>query len=131
MEFITDLDDPSAKRQLLELIRQLRGRHRIAIVKHRARRSDAQNRAWWGRIVEPFHDYLVGQGMEITKEDTHGLLKDKFLRISVCNPDGEPVGERTRSTTELTTEEFGDLIERSMAWLADMFHIQTSIGVDV
>jgi hypothetical protein len=128
---IIDLDDAGQKAMLLGSIRNLSGRHRVSVVKYRARRSDAQNRLYWGQVVSTFADFLRGQGEQYTDEQAHEILRAKFLRVSCINKDtGEVFGERTRSTTELTTAEFSKYIEDCVAWLADMFHVQVSLPGD-
>lgn len=123
-EVIVNLSAPQEKRMLLEKIRGLEGPHRIEIVKHRKRRSDRQNRYYWPCFVQPFADFLRGQGETITDDEAHLLMRAKFLRQTVVNREtGEAIGQRIRSTTELTTEEFNNYLELCAQWLAENFDI--------
>ncbi len=106
-------------------IGRLRGLYELKIEPRRDIRTTAQNRLWWSQVVEPFYEFLKDQDYEIVDpEQAHSLLKEKFLRVPVVNKEnGEEIGWRTRSTTELTVEEFSDLVERSTVWLAEMFGV--------
>jgi hypothetical protein len=128
MQVVIDMTRPAEKQMILEFVRKLDGMHRVEIVKYRPRRTDSQNRYYWPCVVQPFADFLRAQGQTITDEQAHDLMKAKFLTISVINPgSGEVIGERVRSTTELKVEEFGEYLEKVMAWLADMFGIECPI----
>lgn len=125
MELVTDLSSPKEKQVVLEFVRGLQGMHRVVIVKYRKRRTDVQNRFYWPAVVQPFGDYLRGQGCELTDEDCHEMLKLKFLRLTVVDPGtGEIIGERTRSTTELNIEEFSEYLEKCIAYLSETFGIE-------
>jgi hypothetical protein len=55
------------------------------------------------------------------------FLKAKFLTRPVVRPDtGELIGRIVRSTTDLSTEEMTDYIERCRAWLLDFFGVMTN-----
>lgn len=98
---------------------------RATFVKYRKRRTDAQNRLYWVAVVPELGRFLRNQGETYTDEDAHELLKAKFLRETVVNKEtGEPIGVVIKSTTKLDTEQFSEYIEKCVAWLADMFHIQ-------
>jgi hypothetical protein len=120
-----DFDDTSRKRNFMNWIGRLKGLYELRIEPRRDIRTTAQNRLWWSQVVEPFYEFLKDQDYEIVDpEQAHSLLKEKFLRVPVVNKGtGEEIGWRTRSTTELTVEEFSDLVERSTVWLAEMFGV--------
>jgi hypothetical protein len=123
-ELIVNLSDAREKRNLLDAIRRLEGMQRVTICSHRKRRSDRQNRYYWPCFVQPFAEYLNAQGEAVTDDEAHTLLKQKFLRRSVADPEtGEFVGDVLRSTTDLNTAEFNEYLENCAAWLADFFGI--------
>lgn len=125
---ILDMSSPAEKRTILELIRQLQGLHRFDVVKYRERRTDRQNRFYWPAVVQPFGDFLREQGEQYTDEMAHDLLKFKFLRQTVADvATGEVIGERVRSTTELSVDEFGQYLEQCIAYLADTFGIMVAV----
>jgi hypothetical protein len=81
-----------------------------------------------GASCTPFADFLAAQDYEMnTPEEAHEILKAKLLTRPVVRPDtGEIIGRIVRSTTELSTEEMTDYIERCRAWLLDFFGIMTN-----
>lgn len=124
-QFVCNFDNVTDKRLVLRRIGTLSGLWRIELVRYRARRTDAQNRYYFGVLVTAFADYLSEQDYEITtREHAHELIKGKFLIVDVVHPTtGESIGRRVRSTTELSVEEFSEYIDRCRAWLLDFFGI--------
>lgn len=122
---LCNLDNATEKRALLVRIGALRGPWRVELTHYRARRSDRQNRWYWPCVVTAFAQYLTEQDFEITtKEQAHEVLKAKFVTVDVINKStGEILGQRVRSTTELSTAEFSDYCERCRAWLLEFFGI--------
>jgi hypothetical protein len=75
-------------------------------------RSDEQNRYWWGVVV-----HLIAERTGFPKDDVHELLMAKFT-----SQEAVVEGAKTRirkSSTELNTQEFTDLIEQTIAWAAE------------
>jgi hypothetical protein len=94
----------------------------ISLRKHVNRRSDRQNRAYWGIIVPRVLEMFTDAGNDTTKEEIHEYLKEHvggpmFARVLI-DPDGErrPV---VRSSTTLTTVEWEDFMEKIRAWAAE------------
>lgn len=120
-ETIIDFSSTPDKARLWALLRSLEGKHRISICRYRGRRSDRQNRYYWPCFVVPLARKLREQQV-ITDSTVHELLKSKFLKQSVVCPTGEVI-DVTRSTTDLTTEEFNIYLDHCAEWLADFFDI--------
>lgn len=120
-----DFNDVARKRRFMSWVGTLQGEYEVNIIPRRTRRTLAQNRLWHSQVVEPFYEFLREQDYEICDpEQAHSILKEKFLRVEVVNKvTGEVLGWRTKSTTELSVDEFSRLIEVSTVWLADMFGI--------
>ena len=54
------------------------------------------------------------------KNDVHELLKQMFLKRRIVNEQtGEVIGELSRSTTELTIDEFSEYLNRIGQWCAE------------
>lgn len=106
---------------------RLSGPCEVTIKPVRNLRSNAQNRYWHGVVCRYLADYLSDQDYEVTTvADAHRILAFKFLTVDVINPKtGEVIAQRVRSTAELDTKEFTDLIDRSRAYLLDFFGIRT------
>jgi hypothetical protein len=119
MELIANMSKPEEKRRVLNLINPLQGPHRIEVVRHRPRRTDRQNRYYWPCFVHPFGEYLREQGStHFTDDMAHEVLKRMFLTVTEIDRATGRTLERTRSSTELTTEEFNVYLEQVAAFLA-------------
>ncbi|TAK57855.1 MAG: hypothetical protein EPO24_09310 [Bacteroidetes bacterium] len=80
----------------------------------RKRRSDQQNRYYWGVIIKILSTFF---GYE--EEEMHEALKMKFLLVH--GGDGKP--DTIRSTRKLTTVEFNDYIDKVIRWAAKEFNV--------
>ena len=86
---------------------------RIELERLKATRSQNQNRYYWGVVIEPLRQYL---GIE-TAELMHEVLKHEHLSVSVRLAfDRRKRMKVARSTSELTTAEFEDYLERIREW---------------
>src|ERR1043166_5161356 len=124
---IVDMDNRDAKRQLLAFVGALRGAYEVKIEPRRNTRSLKQNAAYWALVVDPLFRFLTDQHPEVTHaEHAHMLLRAKFLRRTIIDRGtGEVLGQAIRSTTDLTTEEMSDNVERCRAWMWEKLGIAT------
>ena len=85
----------------------------IKIEKFKKKRSTQQNRFYYGVIIPIVQNCLKEAGHIMTSESTHDLIKLKFLKetLFVNETTGEVI-ERIKSTTELSTSQFMDLLEK-------------------
>jgi hypothetical protein len=83
----------------------------IKIEKLKKKRSTQQNRFYYGVIIPIVQNCLKEAGHLMTNESTHDLIKLKFLKeaLFVNEQTGEVI-ERIKSTTELSTSQFMDLL---------------------
>jgi len=83
----------------------------IKIEKFKKKRSTQQNRFYYGVIIPIVQNCLKEAGHIMTNESTHDLIKLKFLKepLFVNEETGEVI-ERIKSTTELSTSQFMDLL---------------------
>lgn len=81
----------------------------LTVKKYRKKRSNPQNKYWWGVVCKVYGDYLG-----YTPQEMHDALKWQFLQV----PGELPT---VRSTKKLTTTEFNELIEE-VARFAAMEH---------
>lgn len=129
IEAIINLNEPNGTAQLFEMLRPLKGKHRVQVMRYASRRSDAQNRLLWVAINHPFGEFLRAAGVEVgghlaTDEDAHDILKFKFARQTVVDPlTGEIIGEKC-STASMSIPQFTEYVEQCTAYLH-------SIGCDV
>ena len=78
----------------------------IKIEKAKKKRSNPQNSYLWGVVLPIVQNTLKEVGHTLTTEQTHDLLKLKFLKeiLIVDENTGETI-ERIKSTTELSTND--------------------------
>jgi hypothetical protein len=83
----------------------------IKIEKAKKKRSTQQNRFYYGVIIPIVQNCLKEAGHIMTNESTHDLIKLKFLKeVLFVNEETGEVIERIKSTTELSTSQFMDLL---------------------
>ena len=116
---ITDFDVEDDRATLWRTLKRLRGRHRVEIARYRKRRSDQQNRRYWGAIIRAFGDFLRENGESITDLQAHELMKHKFLRRTWVDTKTGEAHDYTRSTAELNTAEFTEYMDDCENWLAE------------
>ena len=78
----------------------------LVITNKKPKRTEVQNRYYWG-VYLPMISQETGNDMD----DLHTLFKGMFLSKEIVTVLGKPV-RRTKSTTELSTGEFGDYIRQ-------------------
>jgi hypothetical protein len=87
----------------------------LTLRKFRKKRSDQQNRYYWGVVID-----ILGKTFGYEPEEMHEALKFKFLQIDSSI---QPGLISARSTTKLSTTEFMDYISAIQRWAAQEFHI--------
>jgi hypothetical protein len=86
----------------------------IRIEKLKSKRSIQQNRYWWLAMT------ILGNELGYSKEETHELMKFKFLkRERVIEKTGE-ILEYIESTTTLSKTDFADMVTDMVRWAASM-----------
>ena len=82
------------------------------------RRSDQQNRYYWGVVVALITEQLQELGHEVNAELTHEFLKSKFNAKPLCNAEGELIGEIGETTTKLNKSDFIEYLDKIKRWAA-------------
>ncbi len=93
-------------------------------------RTIEQNAMYWATVVTPFAEFLAEHDPTITKEDAHELLKRKFLAAPIIDMlTGEVILENGRigSTTDLTTAQMSEYINRCARHLRECYHIRIDL----
>jgi hypothetical protein len=88
----------------------------IEIRQDKDNRSTKQNRLYWEWVS------VIGNELGYTKDETHMLLRDKFLGYNEVTPKSGEIIRELRSTTKLKLGEFKDYLEQ-----IDMFVAQYGI----
>jgi len=87
----------------------------IRVLPHR---SNPQNAYYWGVVVAMVKEALQDLGHDVDATLTHELLKSKFNGKTLCNNDGEVIGEIGDTTTKMTKSEFMDYLANIQKWAA-------------
>jgi hypothetical protein len=95
-------------REILAGLHELTGRRvRVTVEDAAATRTENQNAYYWAAIVTPITDRFNELGERFTTEIVHEILKHKFLRVFVHDPETAEVRfDYVRSTSSLKTFEF-------------------------
>lgn len=124
-DVIIDFDCPIETARVLTFFRNLRGKHRVTVVKQRRRRSDAQNRYMWG-VAIPYvaSGIQKAYGEAISSEEVHEYLKNTFLggRTMINKKTGEMI-VIPASSAKLSTTEFMEYIERIAKFAAESLSV--------
>jgi len=94
-----------------EDLRHFEGKRFRMILTNDKKRSNEQNKYWWGVLIKGIGDWLRESGNDVTDEDVHEFIKMKYLGKKEVVINGKTF-ERYRSTAELTTLEFSDLKDK-------------------
>jgi len=85
------------------------------------KRSDQQNKYYWGGILPILLAEINEQGNNMNTDELHELLKDKFCpKREIHNADGEVINA-PGSTAVLTTTEMCEYVEEVRKWAAEFW----------
>ena len=78
-----------ARQAFIEAVRTLEGRQVVLELRQSRKRSNQQNRYYWGAVL-PIVQYGMQQvGVTMSIEQVHGLMKFKHLQTEYVTTDGE------------------------------------------
>jgi hypothetical protein len=110
------------RQRLIEWAKMNPGRQlTVRIDKKGSRRSIQGNRYYWGVVVESVRHGLLNLGYELTKDETHFFLKERFNSVSIENKAGISI-DVPGTTTQLTKSEFSDYIEKIARFSAEFLN---------
>jgi len=92
------------------------------IIRLAGKRTSKQSRYYWGAIIPIVQDGLKAVGVTMSKDQTHELLKYKFLKREFITSDGD-ILQSVGSTTELSTIEFSEYKESIQQWASEYLNI--------
>ena len=115
----------SKGRELLaKLFSSLNGNYEITINRKRALRSNSQNAAYWGIILEHFQSlFLESTGELMSKEQIHEIFKMQFNFTEIYNEKTGEVFKIGKSTAKLNKVEFSEYIERLRQFSLHFFNV--------
>lgn len=110
------------RKSFVEEISHLAGKTIEIIVRVQGRRSSVQNAYYWAGVIPIVQRGMKDIGIVMSKEQTHDLLKYKFLMIEYVTADGEII-KSIGSTRRLSKEEFADYIDSISRWSQEYLNI--------
>ena len=123
---VLNFDSVETKRRFMQRVQKLRGLQEVSISPRKKTRSLNANAYYWVGVVQPFTEWLREQWGDpaITTEQAHAVLKLKVLgaKEKVIESTGE-VLELIPTTHDMDSFEFGDYLEKAIAWLAEFANI--------
>ena len=97
-------------------------RVRIVVERLYSKRSDQQNRYYWGVIINEFVDgYTDTTGEKISKDEAHDFLKARFNYREIINRETGEVARVPKSTSALTTSAFMDYQAECVRFIGEWF----------
>jgi chromosomal replication initiation ATPase DnaA len=107
-----------------KVIAQYKGKEiDITIGVHKKKRTNPQNAYLHGVVIPMVTDGINEHGNEVTQSQVKDLLKQKFLSFDVFIDVDYTYETLTKDTSELSTVEFNEFIERIQRWGAEMLGI--------
>lgn len=111
--------------QIKEAIEYFEGKIVVVTVeKRKNKRSNPQNAYMWGICIPIVKECLKKAGITLSLNDTHEMLKLKFLKETILTNEetGECI-ERIKSTAELTTTQFMEYILDIQQFASEYFGV--------
>jgi GTP-sensing pleiotropic transcriptional regulator CodY len=99
------------------------GEYEMIIQRKRRIRSIQINRYYWGVVVQLIRDRFVDLGNDVSKEDTHDFLKQRFNYKELVDKSGGEVIQIGQSTANMTNTEFMVYMERIKEFASSVLSI--------
>lgn len=111
------------KKAIRDLFAQLKdGKYLIEINQHN-KRSNPQNRYYWGLVIPMIKTGIKDMGTDLTSEETHEFLKAKFNSSELINEETGQCEMIPRSTTILTKLAFSEYVENIQQFASEFLNI--------
>lgn len=107
----SEITNRAAVRKLFEEIKKKDGKYELQ-PRRINKRSDNQNRYYWGCCVTMIRDRMIELGNDVDSELVHCYLKDRFNSKELFNKDGVNIGSVGDTTTKLNKSDFELYLEK-------------------
>lgn len=108
-----DFRKKESKQKLFELLKSLNNVYKVEIKRDRENRSCQQNKYYWGVVISMISEYTG-----FFPDETHELLKVKFLSYDKAFKSTGEAHTISRSTTDLDTWEFENYLQQCRIFAA-------------
>lgn len=88
------------------------------------KRSNPQNRYYWGLVIPLIKKGIEDMGTELTAEETHEFLKAKFNYTELVNEETGQTEFIPRSTTALNKLQFSEYVEKIQRFAAEFLNVE-------
>jgi hypothetical protein len=96
----------------------------ITFLPRKKLRSNPQNRYYWGIIIPFFQQgFFETQGEHLSTNEVHEFIKFNFNYKEMVNENTGEVVRVSSTTTDKTTTEFGELIDKCIIFADTFFNI--------
>lgn len=126
--------NPKPLKTLLSSLKD--GKYLVEIAAYN-RRSNPQNRYYWGLVIPMVQEGIKQLGTDLTKEECHEFLKARFNSEELINEGTGEMIQIPRSTTSLSKSRFGEYIAKIQQFAAEFLGVvipdpgvQTAIEYD-
>lgn len=110
------------RKPITTLFRSLKDGKYLIEISGADKRSNPQNRYYWGLVVPLIQKGIKDLGTELTKEETHEFLKARFNVQELYKDTGEQISIPV-STTRLNKEQFSEYIEKIQRFASEFLSI--------
>ncbi len=97
---------------------------RVTVEKAKKKRSNQQNRYWWGVCIPYLKNGFKDLGYRLDSEETHDFVKHKFCRSEIISVETGEILETVKGTSKMSTTEFMDLIADIQEWAAIFMNVE-------
>jgi hypothetical protein len=114
------IQNPATVRKTFEALKD--GNYMIDITKQN-KRSNPQNRYYWGLVIPMMKKAFEDLGHELTAEEVHEFLKARFNFTEVINEQTAEMIQIPLSTTRLNKSDFSEYIEKIQRFAAEFLNL--------
>lgn len=111
------------RRRFEEDVRECKDCEVVITVRKWGRRSNQQNRYYWGVVVQEIKLRLKTLGHRLTIEEVHNFLKEKFLPVHLLDGEGTILATIPGSTATMNKGEFSEYVDQVREWAAQTLEI--------
>lgn len=115
-----EVENKGAVRKLFQELKD--GKWLLEIAQYN-KRSDSQNRYYFGIVIPLVQEGIKHLGHQLTKDETHDFLKARFHSQELVNEDTSEVIHIPRSTTIMNKEAFSNYIEQIQIFASEFLNV--------
>lgn len=122
---VTDGKIPKARtEEIREFLESQEGNTiEIVLKKKRSIRTLSQNAYYWAGVIPIIRQGFKDLGYILTAEETHEVLKEKFIQPDMIMKGDEFLGNFRRTTTDKTKTEFAEYIAQIQQFAAEILGV--------